>query len=128
MDEKKYGKIRMSSVEVFAQDALQMRVAPPSLGSVKERLRTAARRLGWTYHRTKSVWYGDDRVRISGAELVQIEEASGLRYGRQELQEIDSLITRAETLLEGSDPDFHRPFVAALRALLGAQDRTGTKG
>lgn len=125
MYEKKSGKTRMSSVEVFAQDALRGYVAPASIGSVKERLRTAARRLGWSYHRTKSVWYGDERVRISGAELVQIEEATGLRYGRQELEDIDALIARAETLMEGADPDFHRPFVAALRAFFGAAHRTG---
>lgn len=61
------------------------------------------------------------------AELVQIEEVTGLRYGRKELTEIDALIARADALLDGNDPDFHRPFVAALRAFFGAVDRPGTE-
>ena len=38
----------------------------------------------------------------------------------------DRLIARADALLEGSDADFRRPFVAALRALFGAVDRSRT--
>jgi len=96
------------------------------MGNVKARIRHASRALGWSHSRTKDAWYADPRISISAKELRDIEEASGLRYGRQELKEIDRLIARADALLDGHDPDFHRPFVAAIRAFFGALDRTGT--
>lgn len=83
-----------------------------------------ARRLRWSASRTKDVWYADPRVSLKATELRQIEEAAGVRYGKQELAEVDALIARAEALLHGSDEDFHRPFVAALRAFIGALDRS----
>lgn len=123
MSESKTAKIRnqippengMSSVE-FVQDALRERVAPPSIGSVKARIRHASRRLGWTPSRTKAAWYADPRISISADELRVVEETTGLRYGRQELHEIDAYIARADALLEGPDAHFYRAFVDAFRA------------
>jgi len=43
---------KMSSVE-FVSSTLRERVAPPSLGSTKARIRHASRRLGWSASRTK---------------------------------------------------------------------------
>ena len=113
----------MSCAE-FVQYALRERVAPPSLGNTKARIRHASRRLGWTYSRTKTAWYADHRLLLKATDLHQIEQTTGLRYGRQELKEIDAYIARAEALLVGSDEDFHRPFVAAIRAFFGALDRS----
>ncbi|MGE0290386.1 MAG: hypothetical protein AB7I42_25065 [Bradyrhizobium sp.] len=127
MSEKLSGKSEMSSVE-FVSDALRRRGAPTSIGPVKARIWHAARELGWTVSRTKDAWYADPRISLSADEVRDIEEATGLRYGRQELKEIDKIIARADALLEGADPDFHRPFVAAIRAFFGALDRTGTEG
>lgn len=115
----------MSSVE-FAQYGLRERIAPRSLGSVKERLRHARRvmgRHGWSDNRVKDAWYADPRISPTADEIRDIEEETGLRYGREELRTTEQLINRATALLEGSDPDFHRPFIAALRALFGAVDR-----
>lgn len=113
----------MSSVE-FVPYALRERVAPPSVGTAKARIRHASRRLGWSYTRTKDAWYADRRIAVKADELRTIEQTTGLRYGRQELHEIDAYIAKAEALLEGSDEDFHRPFIAAVRAFFGALHRS----
>ena len=118
-------KSKMSSVD-FAQHALRDYVAPPGIGSAKERIRHAARKLGWTHNRTRDVWYADPRISIHCDEMRAIEEVAGLRYGRQELKEIDAYIARAEALLHGSDEDHYRPFIAAMRAFFGALDRPTT--
>lgn len=117
----------MSSVE-FVQLALRDHVAPPGLGMVKARIRHAARRMKWSYSRTKDAWYADPRISISADELRAIEEETGLRYGRQEVRGIDALINQADALLDGAEADFYRPFVAALRAMAGARNRTGAEG
>lgn len=117
----------MSSV-AFAQHALRDRIAPASIGSIKARIRHASRKLGWTDSRTRECWYARQRVRISADELTKIEEITGLRYGQQELRSIETIIARADTLLDGPEADFFRPFVAALRAMAGFADRAGTEG
>lgn len=104
----------MSSVE-FAQYALRSHVAPPTIGSVKARMRHASRRLSWSPNRVKDAWYADDRIRISADEIRKIEETTGLRYGRQELRTVQDLIASADALLEGQDEDFYSAFVSALR-------------
>ena len=123
MPKKFTEKSEMSSVELFAQDALQNYIAPK--GKLKDRMNKCVRVLGWTHNRVNDVWRLDPRITIRGHELVKIEQVTGLRYGRQELKEIDAYINRAEALLEGPDEDFHRPFIAAMRAFFGALDRTG---
>lgn len=127
MPEFKEEKSKMSSVE-FVQCALRERVAPPSFGSTKARLRHATRTLRWSANRTKDAWYADPRISISADELREVEEKSGLQYGRKELREIDSYIAKATALLESEDPDFHRPFVDAMRAFYRALARPGTEG
>lgn len=125
MSENQSGKSEMSSVE-FAQFALKTRVAPASIGSVKARLRTARRvmaRRGWTDNRTKDFWYADPRISPSADEIRDIEEITGLRYGKQEVRELSHLIARADALLDGPEADFYRPFVDAFRAMARAFDR-----
>ena len=127
MSEKQVEKSEMSSVE-FAQYALRNHVAPPSLGSVKVRLRQAARRLGWTANRVKDAWYADPRISIGADEIKKLEEITGLRYGREELRSINELINRADALLDGPEADFFRPFVDAVRAMARLANRAGTEG
>lgn len=117
----------MSSVE-FTQDALRNHVAPPSVGSVKARLRQASRRLGWAPNRTKDAWYADRRISISADELRDIEELTGLRYGQKELRTNEQLIAQATALLEGTDPDFAGAFIAGLVAFAGNFHRSRTGG
>lgn len=109
----------------FASEMMQKRIAPVgSAQFVETRIRAAAHALQWKFSRAKDVWYADDRVSIKPRELREIEEASGVRYGRQEVSKIDQLLSRADALLEGGDPDFYRPFAAAVRALLSAAHRS----
>ena len=126
MSEKPSEKSEMSSVE-FVQDALRTRIAPPGVGqSVTARIRYAARRLGWSYSRTKDAWYADPRISIKADEVRKIEETTGVRYGREEIREIDNLINRAGELLARPNAHSGGPVAAAIRALIGALDRTGT--
>lgn len=119
-------KSKMSSVE-FVQYALRDKVAPPSIGSVKARQRHAQRRLGWSDSRIRDVWYADPRIAIKADELRAIEETTGLRYGRQELESIDHIIARADALLDGPEADFYRPFFDAHRAVARIADRSRTE-
>lgn len=114
MSEFQSEKSEMSSVE-FVSFALRERVAPPSLGSVKARIRHASRLLEWSASRTKDAWYADPRISISADELRAIEDKTGLRYGREELRTAQDIIARADALLEGQDADFYSAFVTALR-------------
>lgn len=125
MAQKSSEKSEMSEL-AWAQDALHNHIAPQ--GSKKERIRAAARRLGWGHSRTRDVWYADPRVAIRPRELRRIEEVSGLGNTREEITEIDQLLERANALLDGPEAHIHRPMVAALRAFVGALDRTGTEG
>lgn len=123
MSEFRTEKSEMSVVE-FTSSALQRQVAPPSVGSVKARIAYAARKLGWSFSRTKDAWYADPRISISAIELRAIEETAGVRYGREQLNEVDRLIARSTALLQGQDEDFTGAFAAALRAFYGALDRS----
>lgn len=130
MSEKLSEKSKMSSVE-FAQFALRERIAPKSHGSVKERLRHARlvlNRRGWSANRVRDAWYADPRISPNADEIRDLEEITGLRYGREELKELDRYIARAEALLEGSDSDFHRSFIDAFRSFYRALAGTRTEG
>ena len=128
MSENASEKSKMCEL-VFAARMMREVLAPPGCaGSKSERIREAARRLHWKYSRALSVWYADERVSLKPHELRGIEEVSGVRYGKQEVHEIDQLISRADALLEGQDADFHSAFMAALRAMARLADRTRTQG
>lgn len=128
MSEKRLEKSEMHEL-VWASNVLRTHVAPPGSAAGKvERIRNAAHALKWKFSRAKDVWYADERVSLKPREIRKIEEVSGVRYGRQEVEEIDRLISRADALLEGADADFYRPFVTAFRAFARALDRTGTEG
>jgi hypothetical protein len=125
MSNKSSEKSEMSEL-MWASERLQRDIAPH--GSVKERVRDAARTLGWKHSRARTIWYADERASIKPKELRRIEEITGVEYGRSDRAEVDRLIAKADALLMGNDPDFHGPFVAAIRAFFGALDRPGTRG
>lgn len=116
----------------FAQFAMQERVAPKSMGSVKTRLPHAQSllgRRGWTANRVRDLWYRDPRASDpSWEEINDLQQITGLEYARQELRTNDRIISQADALLEGVHSDFYGPLVAALRAFAGAVDRTRTGG
>ena len=121
MSEKSSENSEMSTVE-FCQDALRNRIAPPSVGSVKVRIVTAARQLGWSYTRTRDAWYADPRISIKPEELFRVEAVSGLTYARQELRKNEEAIERATALLGGEDTHILRTVVAAVFQALGFQN------
>lgn len=123
MSDKSSETTEMSAAD-FAQTALRDYLAPPSVGSVKARINYAARKLNWSVSRTRDVWYRDPRISLSADEIRQIEERTGLHYAQIALEEVDTLIDRADTLLFGTDPDFHSAFAIGLRAFLGALARS----
>lgn len=127
---KKASEFSKMQTAEFVQDALHVRLAPPSMGSVKARLRHAQRELrarGWTANRVRDLWYADERAsEPKWTEIHDLEELTGLEFARQELRTNDQLIANAEALLMGSDPDFVSAFVAALRTFAGALDRSRT--
>lgn len=127
MSEKADREIRMSSTE-YVQTALQSRIAPPSIGSVKARIRHASRKLGWSHSRTQDTWYADPRIALRAEELRDVEQQTGLRYGREELRSVEQLINQADALLDGPEADFYRPFFTALRAVARIADRAGNQG
>lgn len=113
----------MSTVE-FCQRALREEIAPPSIGAKLERIRHAARALGWSYTRTKDAWYADPRISIKPHELFRVEAVSGLTYdARQEMRTNDRAIERATALLGGEDPRLIRSLVTAVREAFGLRDR-----
>lgn len=113
----------------WARERLQCDVAPiGSAQNVKTRIRNAARALGWKFSRARTVWYGDDRASIKPKELRRIEEVTGIAYGREERREVDDLIGRADTILAGRHPHFRGSLASALRAFVGALDRSGAGG
>lgn len=101
-------------------------IAPPGIApSVSGRIRAVARALKWKYSRVFSVWYADERVSLKPRELRQIEEITGVRYGQEEIREIDHLIAKADELLARRDPNPDSALVAALRAFISVLDRAG---
>ena len=125
MSEKASEKSEMSELD-FASEMMRTRIAPAgSAGSKGERLRNAALALRWKYSRARNVWYADARVSIKPRELRQIEEMTGVKYGQQEVNEVDQLIARADELLGSQGEGFRSALVAALRQAISAVDRPG---
>jgi hypothetical protein len=126
---KKASEFSNMPVAEFAQHAMQSNIAPRSMGPVgKVRLPHAQRvlgRRGWTANRVRDLWYQDRRAaEPSWQEITDLEQLTGLEYARQELRSVDQLIANADALTMGTDPDFAGAFATALRAFVGALDRT----
>lgn len=122
MSEKSSEKSEMSTVD-FCQSALRGSIAPTWLGNVQRRIEIAARKLGWSFTRTRDVWYGDSRISIKPEELFRVEAVSGLEYARQEVRTNDAAIERATALLGGEDTHLIRTLVAAVFSAIGLRDR-----
>lgn len=110
-------------------DAMQMvRVAagPRLVGdSIKAAIGRAARALGWSFTRTRDVWYGDarrlDASEIDALRAIQRErnDALGLAEQRRHVEQIAVLRAR----LAIRDAEFHRSDIEALDYLLEALRR-----
>lgn len=110
-----------SSERSDAMRIVQLAAEPRLVGdSVKAAIGRAARRLHWSFTRTRDVWYGDAR-RIDVREMDALRmvdrarnEASEAKQRGQYLEQIDVLRTR----LARRDPDFHAADIAALDWIL----------
>jgi hypothetical protein len=116
---------KMSGVEL-ASEIIQKRIAPVGLRqSVADRIRHAARKLGWSYSRTKEIWYRNART-IQFHEMQKAKEVAGVPLEKhEELEDVDDLVERAETLLRSNNPRVRRALFAAMRTfarnLVGAR-------
>lgn len=80
MSEKRSEFSEMSDV-CLAADLIRQ-IEPRDHRSIKEWIGATARRLGWSYGRAKSVWYGEAR-RIDAAEMDALRKASEARQLRK---------------------------------------------
>ena len=120
------GEVRKGGVEMsaLAEASWLVRQAaePRPVGdSVKAAIRRAAHRLGFSYSRTKDIWYADAR-RIDAHEMDALR-----RKARERDQEeiarveavaaVDRLVALREALAQ-ADENFNQPYVAALDDVL----------
>lgn len=112
----------------FCQKALREHIAPPEVGSVKERMTWAARKLRWSVSRVKDVWYADPRVSIGAAQMMEIEEKAGIKYGREEAHDLERLIERATALVVEHKANKRRSLAHAFRAFIRALDIAKAEG
>jgi hypothetical protein len=107
-------------------DAMRMvRIAagPRLVGdSIKAAIGRAARALGWSFTRTRDIWYGDarrlDAKEFDALRAIQRERDAAITVAekRRHLEQIAVLRTR----LSIRDADFHRSDIEALDFLLDA--------
>jgi hypothetical protein len=113
---------RLMNAAAFDQRRIEMRdllheIAGPA-GLVKARIRTAAKALGWSYTRTKDLWYADPRTRVDRPEILQAREAvraatrtpletdlERLRSLEDEVAELRHLLAATLQRMEGAAPD-----------------------
>lgn len=89
--------------------------------SMKAVLRRVRRKLtGWKPSRVRDVWYRDPRIKLRAGEIEQlrslVDRKAEDKAAANELAELRNRISRLETLLERSDPTFHRETLGALRS------------
>jgi len=118
------------SALIECQSMMRQLARPAEPGeSVKAVLLRVCRKLpGWSYSRVRDVWYADDRVRVSGDELRDIEraarDAANEKAAKDEFKQLDARIARLEAQLALADEDFHRPSIDALGEMARRPDRT----
>jgi hypothetical protein len=89
--------------------------------SMKAVLRRVRRKLtDWKPSRVRDVWYRDPRIKLRAGEIEQlrslVDRKAEDKAAANELAELRNRISRLETLLERSDPAFHREAIGALRS------------
>ncbi len=111
-----------------AAKLIKSRIAPVGIcQSVAERIRHASRKLGWSYSRTRDVWYENARA-IRYEEMKRAEEVAGLlATAKEELKDVDALLANADTLLDRKNPVVRRAIRAGLRAFLGTLSGSRTE-
>jgi hypothetical protein len=82
-------------------------------GSVKERMRRAARLTGLPWSRIKDCWYADPRVLVRSEELQKARSAA-LEALRHEHRRASELLAQMEAL---HDQEFHGPHAIAFSSV-----------
>jgi len=129
---KEYEKRSECAVSALVEaQALVRKVAEPvpAGDSVKAAIGRASRRLKWNFNRTKSLWYADERAKVSGDELTQLRDVAKLSTtggGDAVLARLDNLEKMVESIARvvAQDPDYYGPQLDTLRGALGAYRRS----
>ncbi|MBS4016785.1 MAG: hypothetical protein KGZ68_00990 [Dechloromonas sp.] len=113
------GDVTKMSALLEASQLVRSLASPPMVGdTVKRQIARAARRIPfWSTSRVKSVWYRDERYRISADEIAQLRDIADMQQkdaGHEELQKLRARVARLETLLRISDPQFNSDQINAL--------------
>ena len=108
------------SALVEAQSLVRKVAEPvPAGDSVKAAIVRASRRLKWNYNRVKSLWYADERARVSGDELNQLR-AVAKQHTAGHADDLMARLEYIEERLRQIDPDFYGSDIASLRRSVGA--------
>jgi hypothetical protein len=123
---RKGGVSKMSAL-VEASQLVKSLASPPMVGdTVKRQISRAARRIPfWSTSRVKSIWYRDERYRISADDLSQLRLLANKQQqdaGHAELQKLRARVARLEAALRLADEDFHQHSLDALRGMARDQD------
>lgn len=132
---------RVVTGAVLDQRRIEMRdllhqIAGPA-GMVKARIRAAAKSLGWSYSRTKDLWYADPRAYVDVPEILQARATASasvsvpvevdlerLRSLESEVADLRSLLAETLRRMEGSAADPAQP----LGARSGQAQSNGLEG
>lgn len=114
MSEISSEKSELSDV-AHASALLKSQISPP-VGSVKDRITKAARRLKWSISRVKDIWYQDARL-IKSHEMDRLKAVARVIDEQRENDETKTAISRLISRLSAIDAEFHGPEIDRLRAL-----------
>lgn len=118
---------KMSSVSDEAAALLRQVAEPRPVGdSVKAAIGRAARRLGFSWRRTKTIWYGETS-RIGAEEMDALRRATQRKHAEtvaraEAIVAVDRLVA-LRAALASSDEDFHRETLAQIDDTLRALGR-----
>jgi len=82
--------------------------------SKKEAATIAARRMGWTFNRCKDILKLEPRIRISGDELLALQQKT--KEAKNDA-DYSARIERLEAYMLATDEEFHSADIDRLRAL-----------
>ena len=109
------------SALVEAQSLVRRVAAPvPAGDSVKAAIVRASRRLKWNYNRTKTLWYADERAKVSGDELNQLRAVAKQHTAGAANHDLMARLEYIEERLRHIDPDFYGPQLDTLRRAVRA--------
>lgn len=113
----------VGSIETAAEYLRELAEPRPAGDPVKAAIDRAAKRAGFTYTRTFDLWYRKAR-RIEQFEQDAIAAALLKRrreVARNEFHELRTRLSRLESLLAQSDPDFHADAIRHVRTQLASK-------